>query len=64
MVYFFSDTPCLDFSVFWKYLDFQNIPTWRQQGVLSLFPMYTGTIGKHEQRAEALVRVTGIFKEG
>lgn len=55
---------CLDLSVFWKCPDFQNMPTWRQHGVLSLFPMNTGAIGKHEQRAEALVRITGIFKEG
>lgn len=56
----FSHTPCLDLLVFWKYLDFQNVRMWRHRFI----PYEYRAIGKHEQRAKALVRITGIFKEG
>lgn len=47
-----------------KWLDFQNVSAWMQQSIFSLFPVNTVTIGKHEQRAKALVRITRTFKKG
>lgn len=35
-----------------KCLDFQNMSTWMQQSVFSLFPVNTVTIGKHEQKSK------------
>lgn len=47
-----------------KCLDFQNVSVWMQQSIFSLFPVNTVTIGKHEQRAKTLVRITRTFKKG
>lgn len=55
---------CMSGLVGMKCLDFQNMSTWMQQSVFSLFLVTTVSIGKHQQRAKTLVRITGTFKKG